>query len=97
MGGQRVANCKIDFASKLMFVSFLKSKSDVVEDNVTFLKFIRKRHGMKLKFIRMDNSGENKRSARMISKIDPSIVFEFTAKNTPQQNGLIERNMATIW
>ena len=32
-----------------------------------------------------------------MKKIDPSAIFEFTAKNTAQQIGKLERGIATIW
>ena len=48
------------------------------------------------KYIRMDQSGENKKMKKIIKQMYPGIHFEMTARDTPQQNGKIERSIATI-
>jgi hypothetical protein len=96
-GGKKYAHVKIDHGSGMMFVSFLKKKSDAVEDFLEFLKRIINKDEKKVKYIRCDNSGENKLIAKVTRKKYSEIVFEFTAKNTPQQNGKLERNIAYVW
>ena len=49
------------------------------------------------KYIRMDQSGENKKMKKMIKQMYPRIHFEMTARDTPQLNGKIERAIATFW
>ena len=46
----------------------------------------------------MDNSGENKKFLERAKDSDWLLSFqaEFTARNTPQQNGLVEVKIATI-
>ena len=57
-----------------------------------------KQHGKAVKFVRMDNAGENK----LLEKRCDSetwklgIVFEYTARDTPQQNHLVEIGITTI-
>jgi hypothetical protein len=57
-----------------------------------------KERGMKVKYVRMDNSGENKKFVEMAEGPQWKIVckWEFTARNTPQMNGIIEVALATI-
>eukprot|EP00804_Cyclotella_cryptica_P000019 CCRYP_013697-RA/>CCRYP_013697-RA protein AED:0.44 eAED:-0.15 QI:0/0/0/0.5/1/1/2/0/583 len=54
--------------------------------------------GMAAEYIRMDNSGENKKLMERATgadwKLNPK--WEFTARSTPQQNGLVEVEFATI-
>ena len=46
----------------------------------------------------MDNSGENKKLVERASGADWKLTpkWEFTARSTPQQNGLVEVEFATI-
>ena len=49
-------------------------------------------------YIRLDNSGENKKFVEHASGSDLklNLKWEFTAHSTPQQNGLVEVEFATI-
>jgi hypothetical protein len=62
--------------------------------------FLRKRSekGMTAEYIRMDNSGENKKLVERASGADWKLTpkWEFMAHSTPQQNGLVEVEFATI-
>ena len=51
-----------------------------------------------VKFIWMDNSGENKKFVEYAENSDwkLNLVWEFTARDTPQQNGLVEVEFAII-
>ena len=49
----------------------------------------------KIKFLRCDNAGENLESLRTICD-KHGIQIEYTAPNTPQQNGMVERKFVTI-
>ena len=80
-----------------MFTTFLKKKSEAIEDFMNFYKLIIKRYHKKPKYIRCDNSGENNKIAKMMKEKYPEVIFEFTAKNTPEQNGKLERYIATTW
>ena len=52
---------------------------------------------MCLKFIRCDNGGENYELEKSCIKEGLNIKFEFTARHTPQQNGVVERAFATLY
>ena len=45
----------------------------------------------------MDNSGENKVFGNNLYKIKYDINVEYTAPNTPEQNGVVERAFATLY
>ena len=54
--------------------------------------------GLKVKFIRCDNAGENKMTEDRFIKEKRNITFECTARDTPpQQNGKVERAFATLY
>ena len=78
-------------------MSFLKKKSQVAQDGLRLLDDLTNRGESLPKYIRMDRAGENKVMMWMIKRKFPGIKFELTAKDTPQQNGKLERKIATIW
>jgi Reverse transcriptase (RNA-dependent DNA polymerase)/gag-polypeptide of LTR copia-type len=83
----------LDDATDMIFSIFLKNKSDSPEHIIAFLRKMKDR-GTPVKYIRLDNSGENN-SLRDQTK-DLDITYEFTAPNTPQQNGRVERKFAVL-
>ena len=88
-----------DEATKMKWSFFLKNKSGMPATVIPFLVSLKKQHDVNVKFIRLDNAGENK-TFREECKKNPDlahIFFEFTAPGTPQQNGAIERSFATLY
>ena len=53
--------------------------------------------GKNIKFIRFDNSGENKSLHEISIEEHMKIKFEFTARDTPMQNGVVERKFQTLY
>ncbi len=54
--------------------------------------------GKSTKFIRCDNAGEeNLQTEKLCTQKGLGIDFEFTAPNTPQQNGRVEQRFATLY
>ena len=49
-----------------------------------------------MKIIRCDNAGENKVLERESDKNELGIIFEYTARETPQHNGVVERAFVTV-
>ena len=51
-----------------------------------------------VEYVRMDNSGENKKFIERAYSADWKLApkWEFTLRNTPQQNGLVEVDLAMI-
>jgi transposase InsO family protein len=66
---------------------------DKINELVGFINGMRDR---KVKFIRCDNAGENTKAEAVLNKEGHGIKFEFTAPGTPQQNGKVERKLATL-
>ena len=77
---------------------FLKTKDQLAGKVLQLLISLAKR-GIKLKFIRMDNAGENKTLMELVGKSTalPHITFELTPPHSPQFQGKIERKFATLW
>ena len=97
LGKKKYANVKIDYSTDYLFASFLKTKDEAIDDLKSFIKIIKKHKPMNKRYIRCDGSGENKKWISEYQKKNVDIIFEMTSKDTPQQNGKIERAIATIW
>ena len=75
---------------------FLSRKSDQIKLIPMWLKGLSKKHGIEIKRIRLDNSGENKSLQKECNKETLGVIFEFTAPGTPQQNSVAERRLPTL-
>jgi hypothetical protein len=87
----------VDERTQLKFSDFYKRKSDMVEP--TCEQFKKWAHANKaLQVVRMDNAGENKLLQKRSESKDwqLGITFEYTARDTPQQNSLAEVGFATL-
>ena len=97
LGGNRYSNTIIDYGSNYMTCIFLKTKGKLSEALIPKLKELYILSPEKLKTIRLDNSGENDTLVKQMKKTGTKINLERTSRETPQQNGKIERGIATIW
>ena len=87
----------VDEWTQLKFSDFYTTKNGMVEP--TCEQFYRwKQSGNPVKYVRLDNAGENKLLKKRCQSKDwkLKIEFEFTARDTPQQNSLAEVGFATI-
>jgi hypothetical protein len=77
---------------------FLRNKSETADKMLEWLHMIKNTMDINVRIIRCDNAGENRKLQEVI-RADPDlkIKFEFTAPNTPQQNGKIERKFQTLY
>ena len=75
---------------------FLKRKSDRIELLPVWIKELKAKYGTAIKYIRLDNSGENRSLQKECDKQNLGIIFEFTAPGTPQQNSVVERKIPTL-
>ena len=74
------------------------NKRDQPEVMSNFIDEVEAEIGLKVKFIRCDNAGENKMTEDRFIKEKRNITFECTARDTPpQQNGKVERAFATLY
>jgi hypothetical protein len=65
---------------------------------VYWLRLVKKELSLNVKCICLDNSGENTAFHKLVQyKSEFNIKFEFTAPGTPQQNGKVERDFATLY
>jgi hypothetical protein len=86
----------VDEATSMKWSFFLKSKDAQVPLLVGFIKNLQEQ-GKKVKYIRCDNAGENISLQQSLDNEGMNIKFEFTARETPQQNGKVERAFATLY
>jgi hypothetical protein len=87
----------VDERTQLKFSNFFSTKNGMVEPTCEQLHRW-KQSGIAVKYMRLDNAGENKLLQQMCESKDwkLGINFEFTARATPQQNALAELAFATL-
>jgi len=87
----------VDDATDFSWSSFLKSKDEVVNYLIPFLKNLKAQWNMQVKFIRCNNGGENIKLEQTCREEGLGIKFEFTSPGSPQYNGRVERKFATLY
>ena len=88
----------MDEYTKYCWSFFLRFKSDLPTTMLTWTQEFQRHFKKQIKYFRCDNSGENRTFQEDVKRfITYQIKFEFTAPNTPQQNGMIERKFATLY
>ena len=87
-GGNRCWLIVVDEFSDCTHIFFLKRKSDQIQILLIWIRSLSKKHNIKIKRIRLDNSGENRNLQKECEKANMGITFEFTAPGTPQQNSV---------
>jgi len=87
----------VDERTGMKFCDFFARKSDMIEPTCQQLHKW-KQAGLSVKYIRLDNAGENKKLEERCSSADwkLDIVFEYTARDTPQQNSLAELGLTVL-
>ena len=96
MGGKRHWLIVVDEFSDCSHSFFLRRKNDQIELFPDWIKELKAKYGIDIKYIRLDNSGENKGLKDECEKQNLGIIFEFTAPGTPQQNSVVERKIPTL-
>ena len=88
----------VDDATDMTWSFMLKRKGDLPKTVMTFLRKMRK-NGTPVKYIRLDNAGENiDLQNKCKDSTDLSEVeFEFTPRDSPEYNGKIERKFAVLY
>src|SRR6056300_750676 len=86
----------MDDASEFQWAKFLKKKNELSDKMITHINHLRGL-GYDIRNIRCDRSGENEKFQRDAEKAGLGLIFEFTAPNTPQRNGQVERKFATLY
>jgi hypothetical protein len=87
----------VDERTQLKFSDFFDTKNGMVEETCEQLHRW-KQSGREAKLIRLDNAGENKLLQQRSQSADWKLNFgyEFTARDTPQQNHLAELGFAHL-
>ena len=86
----------VDEATNMKWSFFLHTKKQQTPVLLGFIKTL-KELGRPVKFIRCDNAGENETLKKQLDLQGSSIRFEYTARQTPQQNGKVERAFASLY
>ncbi|TYZ67568.1 hypothetical protein PybrP1_000198, partial [[Pythium] brassicae (nom. inval.)] len=86
----------IDDKSRFCVVFLLRSKSEVLDKFVQFVKFAETQTGRRVKVLRSDNGGEYVSSKFAAFCSNQGIVQQFTPPYTPQLNGVAERMNRTL-
>ena len=87
----------VDERTEMKWSNFYATKDEMVEP--TCVKFERwKEVGMTVKNIRCDNGGENVKLEKRCNGVEwkLTVTSEYTARDTPQQNSLVEVGFTTI-
>ena len=96
MGGKRHWLIVVDEFSDCSHIFFLRRKSDQIDLFPNWIKELKAKYGIDIKYIRLDNSGEDKGLKDECGKQNLGIIFEFTAPGTHQQNSVVERKIPTL-
>ena len=96
MGGKRHWLIAVDKFSDCSNSFSLRRKSDQIIMIPIWIKGLTAKYGIDVKYIRLDNSGENRSLQKECEKQNLGIIFEFTAPGTPQQNSVVERKIPTL-
>ena len=87
----------MDEYTHLLWSFFIPSKSHVCKTLLPILVLLEKDQQLKIEYIRGDNAPEHVALQKAVTEHTTlKAKFEFTAPDTPQQNGRIERKFATL-
>ncbi|WKA00249.1 hypothetical protein VitviT2T_018628 [Vitis vinifera] len=86
----------IDDLSRMTWVYFLKTKSQVLFVFKSFKKMVETQSGQNVKVLRTDNGGEYISKEFNVFCQEAGIVHQLTAPYSPQQNGISERKNRTV-
>ena len=78
-------------------ISFFLSHKDMLKVKMIALIKQLRNEGIDVKIIRCDNAGENVSFQKEAEELNLGLVFEYTAPDTPQQNGRVERKFQTLY
>ena len=74
-----------------------KKENTSLENRGMYKIFLLSKEKKNVKYIRCNNARENYKLQQVLDNVDMGIKFEFTAVDTPQQNGKMERKFATLY
>jgi hypothetical protein len=86
-----------DQATNFKWSYFMRRKVELMDEMIKFIKTMISKNPESIKFIRLDNAGENLGLKSRIELEGLDIKMEYTNPETPEQNGQVERSFATLW
>ena len=89
----------IDDYTNMKSTFLLKTKNELKDKIIPFLKTVHEKDKVMVQTIRCDNAGENNKVEEMCKNTTglAHIKFEYTPHDTPQFNGVVERAFATLY
>jgi hypothetical protein len=88
----------MDEYTNFLWFFFMKTKDETKHHVISLVLDLQKDKNSTVKVIRCDNSGENKNIQQAIIQVPKiKVKFDFTAPDTPQQNGKVECKFATLY
>ena len=97
LGGSKFWLLVVDEYSDMCWSFFLKAKSETHVKIHGLVCELKDRFNKMVRVLRCDNAGENKKTEEYMKEKGIGIQFEYSAPNTPQQNGKVERKFATLY
>ena len=94
-GGREHWAMLVDKVTKCKHSFFLKKKSDQIEIISSWLKGLKDKYKIQIKFIHCDNARENKKLEEKCNLEGLDIIFEYTTTGTLQQNAYVKRAFPT--
>jgi hypothetical protein len=86
-----------DQASKMKWSLFTRRKCNMVDVTLEFIRGLKAKDTSSVKFLWMDNAGENISLKNKLLKSGMEVQVEFISPNTPEQNGQVGHSFATLW
>ena len=99
IGGTKFWCLIVDEYTNMKWSFFLKSKGELKDKIIPFLKIVHEKDKVTIQSIRCDNAGENHKVEEECKQTTglAHIKFEYTPRDTPQFNGVVERAFATLY
>ena len=86
----------VDEVTKRKHSFFLKKKLDQIEMISSWLKGLKDKYKIQVKYFHCDNARENKKLEEKSNAEGLGIIFEYTTTGTPQQNAYVKRAFPMI-
>ena len=96
LSGRRHWAMLVDEGTRCKHSFFLKKKSDQVDMVSSWLKGLKEKYKIQVKYIHCDNAGKIKKLEEKCNADGLGVIFEYAASGTPQQNAYVERAFPTI-
>ena len=95
-GGNRHWLIAVDEFCDCSHSFFMSKKSAQIKMIPMWIKGLSRKYGIEIKWIRLDNSRENRSLQKEYDKQNLGVIFELTTHGTPQQNSVVERKIPTL-